>query len=209
MEAIDKFKYTALLAKLESIKGTKKPIHDFIKELAELSNNFLSQSNEYKEQPLTQMYAFMLASRALTYDKSIKQIPKCTRENIIRASQELIISNPLVDKSNTVDIFKYWDNKLFFTPRYLKKLYRIDNLTELLSNPVTCYYFYIKELKVFTYDNYAAKLFLEKHNPNSKLAKAIEFNQLRHDKTIEELKQLTNLYTGVLNEHNCTSSKTE
>ena len=39
-EELDDMLYAAHLAKLESLKGTKKPLVDFIKEMAESTNNF-------------------------------------------------------------------------------------------------------------------------------------------------------------------------
>ena len=67
MEYLDHFKYMGLLAELEKVKGTKKPLRDFINRIYELSQEF-SLNHKGQKTPESARYCFMLASRALYYN---------------------------------------------------------------------------------------------------------------------------------------------
>ena len=50
MEYVDHFKYMGLLAELEKVKGTKKPLRDFVNRVYDLSNKFSLNHKGQKHQ---------------------------------------------------------------------------------------------------------------------------------------------------------------
>ncbi len=203
-ETIDFFKYKSLLAKLESIKGTKKPIKDFIKEIYKLSNNLKHHDTNYREHPQTARYAFMLVSKALTYDGSV--VPT----NRIIVNDLSILKNKLVDrymvsKDNIVETYEFCNTSITISPDSLEKLFKCADIIQ----PLTDKSFYLhlwstKEIKLFSSSEQAARIFLKRHNPESILLEYIPFDQKKYDKTIEELQTLCDIYTPVLKEHHDT-----
>ena len=67
MEYLDHFKYIGLLAELEKVKGTKKPLRDFVNKVYDLSNEF-NLTHKGEQTPESARYCFMLVSRALYYN---------------------------------------------------------------------------------------------------------------------------------------------
>ena len=87
MEYLDYFKYMGLLAELEKVKGTKKPLRAFVNRIYNLSNNF-TISCRGERTPESARYCFMLASRALSYSTGniiIKDpfIVNCLEDNFV------------------------------------------------------------------------------------------------------------------------------
>lgn len=203
MEAIDLFKYKALLAKLEPLKGKKKPVQDFIKEVHKLSNKL---SN--KDQPKTQMYAFILITRAMKYDGSARPI-KWEIESYIRPAAERLIRSSVINSENVAEVFKYFTGTLNVYPNSTEELLRIDTFIDKLSIKYNLYYCYTKELKLTDYPQQVAKLILLSNNPDSTLAKTITDKPEHTEEVIKTLQQTIDLYLRILNEHNSSISTTE
>ena len=95
-EAIDKFKYNALLGKLENMKGKNLPIHKFVKEVYELSNHLKTSNREFTPQPETIIHAFMLINKAANYLVSKRPLNMDITYCIDNAVPPQLILNPLL-----------------------------------------------------------------------------------------------------------------
>ena len=120
MEYIDHFKYMGLLAELEKVKGTKKPLRDFINRIYELSNEF-SLTHKGEKAPESARYCFMLASRALSYNTgNIIIKDKLIRD--LKTLSKTLLTSGAVTPENVLETYEFWDNKLDIDIRYLKDL---------------------------------------------------------------------------------------
>ena len=117
MYPIDEFKYVALLATLEKIKGTKGAIGKFIKKLYIDTDSLSSRDiNSLR-------YAFMLITRAIEYSTAIN---KCSRIIKTRLENVAGILTHHVTAENVIQTFEFWYEYLSFKPQSLSDLKRID-----------------------------------------------------------------------------------
>lgn len=215
MEVIDEFKYKGLLAELEGIKGTKKPIHDFIKKVYELSNELRMVTRDYTSQPQTAVNAFRLVSKALVYDASSKPIRySITRDLEYLANQ--IISKPLVTVDNVLEVFEFWQNKLSVSPDSIKQLVELLPIAEKLGpDRIHISTYNIKEVALAYQDERLTQLYLNNlfgsDNVISKrLSQSYPITQADKDKLLEKTKHILHVYNTILkelDEHNSTSSE--
>lgn len=159
-EVIDQFKYSALLGKLESIKGKNLPIHKFIKQVYELSNELKSHNRELKPQPETVRHAFMLINRATNYLVSKRpinaDIAYCIKNNV---PTQLMLS-PILNASNVLETFEFWSGRIEIRPVNLNQVERlIPILTELHHKRkdinLTFITYTIEEFRSFYYEGHA------------------------------------------------------
>lgn len=215
MEVIDFFKYKGLLAELESIKGTKKPIHDFIKKVYKLSNEFNYYNKDtFKEQPYTCRYAFILVTKALTYDSSVNSINQKIKSDLYKLANSLI-SRECISADNIAETFEFYSKKVYFCPYTLDKLIDYIPLLEKLEiQNITLNVDYVNEFSI--YDN--SSLAIHKYMNNllgpdnivSKLLEQKSSTEEDFDKLLKKAKQLLEIHKTILkdlHEHNSTSSE--
>lgn len=215
MEIIDFFKYKGLLAELESIKGTKKPIHDFIKKVYKLSNEFSYYNKDtFKEQPDTCRYAFILVTKALTYDSSVNSINQKIKSDLYKLANSLI-SRECVSADNMAETFEFYSEKVYFCPYTLDKLIDYIPLLEKLEiQNITLNVDYVNEFSI--YDNSSLAIHKYMNNllgPDNIVSKILEQKSSTEedfDKLLKKAKQLLEINKTILkdsHEHNSTSSE--
>lgn len=215
-EAIDQFKYNALLGKLENMKGKNLPIHKFVKEVYELSNYLKSSNKDYNPQPETIRYAFMLINKAAKYLISKRPINNDIAYCINKTIPNQLISNPLVNSSNVLETFEFWSGDIEIRPSNLSQVERlIPILTELYNkrkdielNFVT---YNIEEFRSFYYDQHAVltyfKAILGEDNIISKVLGTFP-DKLHNTKMIEQAKLNLKVNQIILKELENESSNT-
>ena len=215
-EAIDEFKYSSLLAKLENMKGKNLPIHKFVKQVYELSNELKSSNKDYLPQPETIRHAFMLTNRATNYLVSKRPINTDITYCINNTVPPQLILNPLLNASNVLETFEFWSGKIEIRPTNLSQVERlIPILTELYHkrtdiklNFVT---YSMEEFKSFYYDQHALLTYfngiLGEDNIISKVLGVIPNNQ-HNTKMIEQAKLNLKVNQIILKELEHESSNT-
>lgn len=211
-ETIDFFKYQALLAELERIKGAKKPIHDFIKKLYKLANSFSYYNTEYVHQPQTLRYAFMLATRAMKYDGSTNSIKVSVRNSIDTVPYNLF-RNFWVTPENVLETFEYYTSIIEIRPASVIELLKVEPMIELLELPrISISYYSINELSQVMGSKQIVKLILLKNNPDSKLGISITSDDKQLAKDLLTLQDLVSTINPILkeqqHEHNSSISPT-
>ena len=88
-EDLDDMLYAVYIAKLESLKGTKKPLQDFIKEMAETTNDFYTLT--YRQ--------FQLVTRAIHYCSAVNPLSVRLLNNL----STVYFSDPRVLKPHQPD----------------------------------------------------------------------------------------------------------
>lgn len=214
-EAIDKFKYISLLAKLENMKGKNLPIHKFVKQVYELSNELKSSNKGYIPQPETVKHAFMLINRATNYLVSKRPINTDISYCINTVPTQLIL-NPLLNASNVLETFEFWSGKIEIKPTNLSQVDRlIPILTELYNKrkdiKLDFSTYTIEEFKSFYYDQHAVltyfKSILGEDNIISKVL-GTSPDKLHNTKMIEQAKLNLKINQIILKELEHESSST-
>lgn len=159
-EVIDQFKYNALLGKLESIKGKNLPIHKFVKQVYELSNELKYHNREYKPQPETVRHAFMLINRATNYLVSKRPINADITYSIKDTVPSQLMLSPILNASNVLETFEFWSGTIDIRLSNLSQVERlIPILTELYHKRkdinLTFITYTIEEFRSFYYDTHA------------------------------------------------------
>lgn len=215
-EAIDEFKYSSLLAKLENMKGKNLPIHKFVKQVYELSNELKTSNKDYLPQPETIRHAFILINRATNYLVSKRPINADITYCINKTVTTQLIFNPLLNASNVLETFEFWSGKIEIRPSTLNQVERlIPILTELYNkrkdielNFVT---YHIEEFRSFYYDQHAVltyfKAILGEDNIISKVLGTFP-DKLHNTKMIEQAKLNLKVNQIILKELEHESSST-
>lgn len=215
MEVIDFFKYKELLAELEGIKGTKKPIHDFIKKVYKLSNEFQYYNKDtFKDQPDTCRYAFILVTKALTYDSSVNSINQKIKSDLCKLTNSLI-SRRFVSADNMAETFEFYSEKVYFCPYTLDKLIDyIPLLKELEIQNITLSIDYVDEFRIYNNSSLAIYKYMNNllgpDNVVSKILGQNPFPEEDFDKLFKKAEQLLEINKTILkdsHEHNSTSSE--
>lgn len=215
-EAIDEFKYSALLGKLENMKGKNLPIHKFVKEVYELSNELKSPNIEYKPQPETVRHAFMLINRATNYLVSKRPINADITYSIKDTVPSQLIFNPTLNASNVLETFEFWSGTIDISPSNLSQVERlIPILTELYNKrkdiKLNFNTYIIEEFRSFYYDAHAVLTYfigvLGEDNIISKVLGAFPNNQ-HNIKMIEQAKLNLKVNQIILKELEHESSST-
>lgn len=161
MYPIDEFKYVALLAALEKIKGTKEPINKFIKKLYADSGSLSNRDTS------SLRYTFMLITRAIEYNTAIRKCGKAIKTGL--QSIATILTHH-VTAENVIQTFEFWYEPLAFQPQNLSDLKRIDEVLRTIKQSSNferkieyqIYYWYIFELKHLAIGNrdFAIRMFI-------------------------------------------------
>ena len=215
-EAIDKFKYSSLLAKLENMKGKNLPIHKFIKQVDELSNELKTSNKEYIPQPETIRHAFMLINRATNYLVSKRPINMDITYCINNTVPTQLILNPLLNASNVLETFEFWSGKIEIKPTKLSQVERLVPILIELYNKrkdikINFSTYTIEEFRSFYYDQHAVltyfKGILGEDNIISKVLGVIPNNK-HNTKMIDQTKLNLKVNQIILKELEHESSST-
>ena len=214
MEYLDHFKYMGLLAELEKVKGTKKPLRDFINRIYELSNNF-STTHNGKKTPESARYCFMLASRALSYNTGNIIIKDKLIRDLKTLSKTLLTSGALTPE-NILETYEFWDNPLYIDIRNLKDLVTLEPLVAKLNpDNITLYTGLLSEFFMYTNTEKAVSLYLKKAlSPNNAISSILDkkcgdLNKYEQDNTRNQALIMIERHTQILkelDEHYSTSS---
>lgn len=217
MEVIDFFKYNALLAELENIKSfksTKKPIQEFISKIYELANKFNYYDKDYRDQPETLRYSFMLATKAMSYYTSKNNI----KHNIIKDinfSSRYLINKKFITPEQVTETFKYYNEKVHLSPNSIKQLLEwIPYLEVLGPDRVILTLSIINEFRIFSQTEKSVVIYFDKLlGPDNIISKCsnLTISELDKQKSSNQAKDLLDIYqTTILkdsHEHHCTSSE--
>lgn len=174
MEYLDYFKYMGLLAELEKVKGTKKPLRDFINRIYELSNNFSTTHNGEKT-PESARYCFMLVSRALSYNAGNIIIKDKLVKDLKTLSKTLITSGA-VTPENVLVTYEFWNKNLDIDIRYLKDLSILEPIiAKMNSDDITIYTGLISEFFMYASTEKVVSLYLKRIvSPNNAISSILD-----------------------------------
>ncbi len=176
MEYLDHFKYIGLLAELERIKGTKKPLRDFINRIYELSNNF-STIHKGEKTPESARYCFMLASRALSYNTGNITIRYDLIKDLEILSKSLLTSGAITPE-NVLETYEFWDEKLYIDIRYLKDLSTLEPIIAKMNpDDITIYAGLISEFFMYASTEKVVSLYLKRVlSPDNAISSRLDKN---------------------------------
>ena len=214
MEYLDYFKYMGLLAELEKVKGTKKPLRDFVNRVYDLSNDF-TISHRGEKTPESARYCFMLASRALSYNTGNIII----KDKLIRSLKNLsktLLTSGAVTPENVLETYEFWDNKLDIDIRNLKDLFTLEPLiAKMNTDDTTLYVGLLSEFFMYSHTEKAVSLYLKKAlSPNNAISSILDKNRgdlskYEQDNTRKQALIMIERHTQILkglDEHYSTSS---
>ena len=174
MEYLDHFKYMGLLAELERVKGTKKPLRDFINRIYELSNNF-STIHKGEKAPESARYCFMVVSRALSYNTgNIIIKDKLIRD--LKTLSKTLLTSGAVTPENVLETYKFWDKNLSIDIRYLKDLITLEPiLAKMNPDDITLYTGRISEFFMYASTEKVVSLYLKRIlSPNNAISSILD-----------------------------------
>ena len=161
MEYLDYFKYMGLLAELEKVKGTKKPLRDFVNRVYNLSNEF-SLTHKGEKTPESARYCFMLVSRALSYNAGNIIIKDKLVKDLKTLSKTLLTSGA-VTPENVLETYEFWDNKLDIDIRNLKDLLTLEPIiAKMNQDDITLYVGLLSEFYMYSNTERAVSLYLKR-----------------------------------------------
>ena len=157
MYPINEFKYAILLAALEKIKGTKRPIDEFIKKV------YTETDNSATIDLASLRYAFMIITRAIDYSRAINKCNSVIMKRLESVADTL--SDQVITTDNVLQTFEFWPNDVCFKPKTLTDLKRIDGIMRILKEQklkYTMYDWYILEIKHLepSERNFSIKMFV-------------------------------------------------
>jgi hypothetical protein len=154
---LDDMLYAVYLAKLESMKGTKKPLVDFIKKMAEDTNNFYNLT--YRQ--------FQLVTRAIHY---------CTARNTMSANLSDRLSARLTNiiresatEENILDLLEHWTSRIIFAPCTMEQFICADRMYNIVrtKRPNLNIHFLTSNIPIFNRFPFLVYNAIHKHNPHS------------------------------------------
>ena len=161
MEYLDHFKYMGLLAELERVKGTKKPLRDFVNRVYNLSNEF-SLTHKGEKTPESARYCFMLVSRALSYNAGNIIIKDKLVKDLKTLSKTLLTSGAITPE-NVLETYEFWDNKLDIDIRNLKDLLTLEPIIAKMNpDDITLYVGLLSEFYMYSNTERAVSLYLKR-----------------------------------------------
>ena len=174
MEYIDHFKYMGLLAELERVKGTKKPLRDFINRIYKLSQEF-SLNHKGQKTPESARYCFMLASRALSYNTGNIIIKDKLIRDLKTLSKTLLTSGALTPE-NILETYEFWDEKLYIDIRYLKDLLTLEPIIAKMNpDDITLYVGLLSEFFMYSSTEKVVSLYLKRIlSPNNAISSILD-----------------------------------
>ena len=176
MEYLDHFKYMGLLAELEKVKGTKKPLRDFVNRVYDLSQEF-SLTHKGEKTPESARYCFMVVSRALAYNTGNIVI----RDKLLRDLKTLsktLLTSGAVTPENVLETYEFWDKNLNIDIRNLKDLTALEPLVAKL-NPadITLYTGLLSEFFMYANTEKVISLYLKRVlSPNNVISSMLDKN---------------------------------
>ena len=214
MEYLDYFKYMGLLAELEKVKGTKKPLRDFINRIYELSQEF-SLNHKGQKTPESARYCFMLASRALSYNTgNIIIKDKLLRD--LKTLSKTLLTREAITPENVLETYEFWDNKLDIDIRNLKDLFTLEQIiAKMNQEDITLYVGLLSEFFNYTSTEKAVSLYLKKAlYPDNAISSILDkkcgdLNKSEQDNTRKQALIMIERHTQILkglDEHYSTSS---
>ena len=174
MEYLDHFKYMGLLAELEKVKGTKKPLRDFINRIYELSNNF-STTHKGEKAPESARYCFMVVSRALSYNTgNIVIRDKLLRD--LKILSKTLLTSGAITPENVLETYEFWDEKLYIDIRYLKDLSILEPiLAKMNPDDITLYAGLLSEFFMYASTEKVVSLYLKRVlSPNNAISSILD-----------------------------------
>lgn len=174
MEYLDHFKYMGLLAELEKVKGTKKPLRDFVNRVYDLSQEF-SLNHKGQKTPESARYCFMLVSRALSYNAGNIIIKDKLVKDLKTLSKTLLTSGA-VTPENVLETYEFWDRNLDIDTSYLKDLVTIEPLVAKLNpDDITLYVGLLSEFYMYSNTERAVSLYLKRVlSPNNAISSILD-----------------------------------
>jgi len=199
-ETIDFFKYKGLLAELESIKGKKKPVHDFIKKLYKLFDEFYLSPSCNQETEQTARYIFMLVTKAITYDGSINTVNSKIIWNLKNLANQLTNCS-ILTAENVLETYEHYPDCIDFRSFSIEDLLKHDKLIDKLGTKRTYMSYYsIKETKSISKEKEIIKLVLLRNNPKSLLGNSILSNRTHVEEALKEVQDIVNVLQPILKE---------
>ena len=174
MEYLDYFKYMGLLAELEKVKGTKKPLRDFVNRVYDLSQEF-SLNHKGEKTPESARYCFMLASRALSYNTGNIVIRDKLLIDLKTLSKTLLTSGAITPE-NVLETYEFWDKNLSIDIRYLKDLSILEPIiAKMNSDDITIYTGLISEFFMYASTEKVVSLYLKRIlSPNNAISSILD-----------------------------------
>ena len=161
MEYLDHFKYMGLLAELEMVKGTKKPLRDFINRIYTLSQEF-SLNHKGQKTPESARYCFMVVSRALSYNTGNIVIRDKLLRDLKTLSKTLLTSGSITPE-NVLETYEFWDNKLDIDIRKLQDLITLEPIIAKMNpDDITLYVGLLSEFFMYASTEKVASLYLKR-----------------------------------------------
>ena len=161
MEYLDHFKYMGLLAELEKVKGTKKPLRTFVNRVYDLSQEF-SLNHKGQKTPESARYCFMLVSRALSYNTGNIVI----RDKLLRDLKTLsktLLTSGAVTPENVLETYEFWDKNLDIDIRKLQDLITLEPiLAKMNPDDITFYVGLLSEFFMYANTEKAVSLYLKR-----------------------------------------------
>ena len=161
MEYLDHFKYMGLLAELERVKGTKKPLRDFINRIYELSNNF-STTNKGEKTPESARYCFRVVSKALSYNTGNIIIKDKLLRDLKTLSKTLLTSGAITPE-NVLETYEFWDRNLDIDIRNLKDLLTLEPIIAKMNpDDIALYVGLLSEFFMYASTEKVVSLYLKR-----------------------------------------------
>ena len=176
MEYLDHFKYMGLLAELERVKGTKKPLRDFINRIYELSNNF-STTHKGEKTPESARYCFMVVSRALSYNTGNIIIKDKLIKDLGTLSKFLLTSGAITPE-NVLETYEFWDKNLDIDIRKLQDLITLEPIIAKMNpDDITFYVGLLSEFFMYASTEKVVSLYLKRVlSPNNVISSMLDKN---------------------------------
>lgn len=161
MEYLDHFKYMGLLAELEKVNGTKKPLRTFVNRVYDLSNEF-SISHRGERTPESARYCFMLASRAIAYNTGNIILKDKLIRDLGTLSKTLLTSGAITPE-NVLETYEFWDKNLDIDIRNLKDLLTLEPIIAKMNpDDITFYTGLLSEFFMYANTEKAVSLYLKR-----------------------------------------------
>lgn len=162
-EELNDMLYTVYLAKLESLKGTKKPLVDFIKEMAESTNSFYRLT--YRQ--------FKLVTIAVNNCTAIKVISSDLLHKLQRRLTTLI--RDYATEENILDLLEFYKASVRLEPTSVEQLIFMAKLYNIIQahRPELEISLHTSKVSVLDRFPYLVYAVVHKHNPDSLLLKSL------------------------------------
>ena len=181
---LDDMLYAVYLAKLESLKGTKKPLVDFIKEMTNDTYNFYKLT--YRQ--------FKLVTIAINNCTAKHIISKDYLDGLQQRLSNLI--KKFATEENILDLLEFYTGEIDFIPVNMEQFILMDKLYNVIKNnrPELIINFKVHNIDLFNKFHFLAYIKIHKHNSDSLLLKTFrEPSKKELEKAKEFYKELTEI----------------